>query len=917
MEESDPHSVLSKAWYNLRLSIRCPERVPTWDAILLTAASPQQAHLYQWHLDLAKLRGTIASHTIALAVPDPGGVRIGSGGATLHALRSLVHFSTTSDFVPATSSRTQALNTENISSMRVLLVHAGGDSKRVPWANPIGKAFLPLPSLHNDDPNKQASTLFDHILAISSYVPQDFGEQGGLLIMTGDVLPCYDFSCLSTPINGTCIVVVPAPPDVAANHGVILTRPGDDSGEGYEASGQRCELHQVIDLLQKPSHSELSVRGALSEDNTALLDSGIFAVRGRAWTQFLNLSVEDPDLISKLLEQREEVSLYEEIAAAWVPSRHEWLRSRPLGIELLKALSSHCLFSYCARNLHFLHFGTSVEVLSHLAKYIGGNNMQRTLTLTADNQVTEVAPSAVIISSDISSMVYVGDQSLVCNCTLTNGVRVGSKCIVLGINLGTLSGEMQGPLLLSVPDQHCLWEVPLLDSECRVTLCCSIHDNPKVALSKMGTFCGKQWKDVFDELGVDEEDIWPEKAFGEERKLWNASLFPVASPGKGIAFAMWLMGTHPEMSRLKVEWQRCKRMNLAELHGCIDFQKLCNERKVHQAKVCLRLAEASVRCGSLHQDLPKLCREIVEGLSSGREACKDLQSLYLDLNLDDFKVPHSRVYQAGIDLSNASGDSAAVATYEKKVWEAVAAETAMAIGHNEVTHGMHKQLYCIFRVSRVKVELPARIDFAGGWSDTPPWSLEQSGTVLNMAVLIDGCAPIGVELEVTSAIGVCISDDGGHHTYIKDPAMLGPPYEHDDPFRLVKSALVVTGLVGSSALQCAGLAIRTWANVPRGSGLGTSSILAAAVVKAIRQAVGADDSNEIITSLVLFLEQLMGTGGGWQDQVGGLYPGVKCTSGFPGSKLLLKVEPILITPQIQSELENRLVVFFTGQVSCL
>ncbi|MCO5562811.1 hypothetical protein L7F22_016443 [Adiantum nelumboides] len=557
-------------------------------------------------------------------------------------------------------------------------------------------------------------------------------------------------------------------------------------------------------------------------------------------------------------------------------------------------------------NLHFLHFGTSVEVLSHLAKYIGNSRMQRTLALNIDDHLTQVATSAVIISSDISSMVNVGEQSLVYNCTFASDVWVGSKCIVLGI-------DVQEPVLLSVPDQHCLWEVPLLHSEFRVTLCCSIHDNPKVALSKLGTFCGKQWKDVFDELEVDESDVWPEKASPEEKNLWNAGLFPVVLPGKGIAFAMWLMGVHPDKKRLNDEWRRCKRMNLAELHGAIDFQKLCNERKIHQAKICIRLAEASVRSGFLLQDLYELGSEIVEGLNTGREACKDLLSLCLGSKSIVFKVPQSRVYQACVDLSNALEDSAAASTFEKNVWEAVASETAMAVGHNEETYCMRKQLYCAFRISRVKVELPARIDFAGGWSDTPPWSLEQTGTVLNMAVVLDRCAPIGVELEVIAEEGVCISDDAGHHTCIKDPTMLYPPYEHDDPFRLVKSALVVTGLVSSSALQCGGLFIKTWANVPRGSGLGTSSILAAAVVKAICQAVGADDSNEIITSLVLYLEQLMGTGGGWQDQVGGLYPGVKCTNGFPGNNLLLKVEPVLITPQVHSELEKRLVVFFTGQ----
>ena len=55
-----------------------------------------------------------------------------------------------------------------MANKHVLLLHAGGDNKRVPWANPMGKAFLPLPYLAGDNPDGPVPLLFDHILAISS-----------------------------------------------------------------------------------------------------------------------------------------------------------------------------------------------------------------------------------------------------------------------------------------------------------------------------------------------------------------------------------------------------------------------------------------------------------------------------------------------------------------------------------------------------------------------------------------------------------------------------------------------------------------------------------------------------------------------------------------------------------------------------
>lgn len=214
-----------------------------------------------------------------------------------------------------------------------------------------------------------------------------------------------------------------------------------------------------------------------------------------------------------------------------------------------------------------------------------------------------------------------------------------------------------------------------------------------------------------------------------------------------------------------------------------------------------------------------------------------------------------------------------------------------------------------------KVELPVRVDFVGGWSDTPPWSLERAGCVLNMAITLDGSLPIGTVIDTTITTGVSISDDAGNELFIEDVTCITTPFDSNDPFRLVKSALLVTGIVHDKILVSMGLKIRTWANVPRGSGLGTSSILAAAVVKGLLQITDGDVSNENVARLVLVLEQLMGTGGGWQDQIGGLYPGIKFTTSFPGIPLRLQVIPLLASPQLIRELQQRLLVVFTGQVS--
>jgi fucokinase len=280
-----------------------------------------------------------------------------------------------------------------------------------------------------------------------------------------------------------------------------------------------------------------------------------------------------------------------------------------------------------------------------------------------------------------------------------------------------------------------------------------------------------------------------------------------------------------------------------------------------------------------------------------------------------FCCEKSRGYQVKMDLLRASGDSLSSSFVEEKVWTAIASETASAIKYGSKETSSHSiSSNGNLHLRKAFVELPVRVDFVGGWSDTPPWSLERPGCVLNMAISLNGRLPVGAMMETTDGhLGVLIEDDASRSVYIDDPASISSPFEQNDPFRLVKSALFVTGALNHKILSKSGLNIKTWANVPRGSGLGTSSILAAAVVKGLFQLMEDDESDDNVARAVLVVEQIMGTGGGWQDQIGGLYPGIKCTQSFPGQPLRLQVVPLLASHLIQ-ELEQRLLVVFTGQV---
>jgi fucokinase len=107
--------------------------------------------------------------------------------------------------------------------------------------------------------------------------------------------------------------------------------------------------------------------------------------------------------------------------------------------------------------------------------------------------------------------------------------------------------------------------------------------------------------------------------------------------------------------------------------------------------------------------------------------------------------------------------------------------------------------------------------------------------------------------------------------------------------------------------------LRTQTTIPRGSGLGTSSILAGAVLACLDRLLGLPPSQARLFDEVLWLEQMLTTGGGWQDQAGGLVGGIKLVTTAPGLHQTLAVDPLVTTAATAGELQNRLLLVYTGQ----
>ena len=194
---------------------------------------------------------------------------------------------------------------------------------------------------------------------------------------------------------------------------------------------------------------------------------------------------------------------------------------------------------------------------------------------------------------------------------------------------------------------------------------------------------------------------------------------------------------------------------------------------------------------------------------------------------------------------------------------------------------------CVYNDQIVWGRSPVRIDIAGGWTDTPPYCLMEGGSVINLAIELNGQPPLQAYVKPSKEYHIVLrSIDLGAVEVVETSEQLMDFMHVGSPFSIPKAALVLagfgsSGVSGSLSLRSrletfgSGIELTLLSAVPAGSGLGTSSILAATVLGALNDFCGLGwDKNEI-GHRTLMLEQMLTTGGGWQDQFGGVLGGVK------------------------------------------
>lgn len=843
-----------------------------WDWIVLTASNKEQADTYKQEINYRLNKKLLPQNTNYLVVEDPEGKRVGSGGATLNVLKKIKEKSSEEEFLKA----------------KILVIHSGGDSKRIPQYSASGKLFSPV---QRELPDGRTSTLFDEFIIAFSAVPGRMSP--GMVILSGDVLLAFNPLQIDLHYLDSAAISIKVPVETGCNHGVFLT-----DNDNY-----------VKQFLHKQSYTRLKDLGAINDNNCVDIDTGAIYFS----TKILNLLYElistnnyiDTEKYNLFVNDTSRISFYGDFLypLASDASYENYLKEEAEGIinnNLLKCreliwekLNSFSMKVMKVSPASFIHFGTTKELfnllINDINKYKNLGWDRKVLSNVSKNIKYIVNHSYISDSANISPNVYIENSYIGENC------YIGNNVILSNVYLNNIS----------IPEDVCLNTLISKDNK-YVTRIYSIVENPKIIKGQTTPFLNTCLENMMKKYNISEEHIWE----GEDKSLWKAKLYTIEDNNeKSINSALMLYKIVNCLAdeREVFEYFKKERTSLYQSFNNADTNKIRENNK--NIELELRSYEF-INLLKEKNDI-NIAKEV---LLRGPDIIEQIYNLIKISQKFNYQIK-SRVFLAISKIAKEKN----LKEFSSKVFEDMC--------YSEIKKVISISSYCKIDkkeiLDSVYVELPIRVNFGGGWSDTPPYCNENGGSVLNAAFKLNDENPIKVKIEKNATNTIKLkSIDLKFEKEINNIDELKNCFNTNDPLSLLKASLLTSGIVRKEdssieeVINRIGTGIDFTTDVsaiPKGSGLGTSSILSGACLKAIYKFLNYKISDEELSYRVLEQEQLIGTGGGWQDQIGGIIPGIKCTYTEPSENQQFKVEKLQLSNNFISEINKRIALIYTGQ----
>lgn len=902
-----------------------------FDCIVVTCCSLKWATAIEAELRILKARSIISKSAKILTIEDPAS-NIGSGAATLNALLVVT------EYLSAQNGYT-VVSPDVLEKSRILILHHGREYA----LEPCGKAFMSVPGIHaaSIDQINGHSTNLENLLNVTSQM-QENGPPGVWVCSTDMILTCSDVAINWSCVKDCLLVCSACDPLYATGHGAVKV-----NSDGIVSSILYCGTLEALHNYTRTDGTVLVVSGVvffsseLAESLLALhsmspldcctymgVDSGAEPMQMSLFFDLLVAMAED--VTQDTFVSGQYGRCYDKKFS--LEKRTMAQRARNL---VWKELSSYSLKAYVLEGQsshHYLSNDTTARQHSDFLISRAGSDLLLHAVLDVDEKA--VGDSALLMNTFVkSNKCFIGSHSVLRNCCLqAREVVVGKNCYINGltVNLNTQA--------LIIPENSCIIQYEVFLEHSGVS-------SPVVV-----TF------GVEDSLHRGQQ----------QNCLMTAKRFTCSE--ESLQDALCLMTSPQDQEHLN-KWKNCKRLSLVDVLAHQDLKnQFCRSWdtffRVTNSIIKGTLVERSDVLITPFMNAACACgREasvmaVLDSVAEGQEAGMDLAIAsrafscvadFLGAMAGNFGGLRSgpggnKTWMRAFELlEEGQIQKGALALKQERLkWMDRPDRMMRAARHYEGALQvlirkavLTAEKYIITAAAScqlpfgqwVVAECPARMDLFGGWTDTPPICYELGGSVINVAVLVDGQKPIGARTRRIHELHIVITLV--HHNVPEKIEIftMQDLLDYNQPgarAALLKACLIGSGVVQIDskstlpeqllALHGGGIELQSWSNLPQGSGLGTSSILAAAIVSALWTAVGRTFDKLAVIHCVLHVEQLLTTGGGWQDQVGGVIGGLVQGSSQPHLPLRVDVEALPLSHDVYRQLNDHFLLLYTGKV---
>jgi fucokinase len=532
---------------------------PSWHYLVVTAANDAQAAAYEAQIRHRRAQGLLAFAGEVLVVPDTGGRRIGSGGSTINCLRLILS--------REQAANAAALNAEQIfRKLRILIVHAGGDSRRLPAYSHCGKIFVPLPG---ECGSAAAPAIFDRLVDLFFRLPPNPDASGQIVVTSGDALVSFDPSAVDLYRPGITALASSASPEEASRHGVFC--PGESGA--------------VRLYLQKAGIAEQESAGAIGLDGCSMLDIGVMCFSPVAAAALLRAFCQEgaacqwkPHLERLVLAHG--LDLYREICCALgtkATLAHYLAGAQGSGSNwsgadlepLFPALNSIPLHLHPLKECRFLHFGSTRQLISSGLCWI--------------TQDTGMPPETSVLTINTAVAAgggIAGREAWVEACRVLAPLSLGGRNAVIG-------AVIKEPLEL--PQGACLDIARGSDRNGKrawFIRCYGIDDSFKRSVGAGATFNGMPLAAWLEAAGCAAGDVWGADMPENERTLWNARVFPAERNSGG--YRQWLWMYNP----LRARPEQINAFHNADRYSAAEIAVLADQDHYYQLRESILASRA-------------------------------------------------------------------------------------------------------------------------------------------------------------------------------------------------------------------------------------------------------------------------------------------------------------------------------------